>query len=208
MNKNNTTIVISNAVINSGKNRNRSLSELQVRNNKIYDAYSGESASVQYELSACVERAKFSSIVSYVTATLGDDDKRVMALRRAMDVNDSDYRERCATTKDTTSVEWFVGRCFAGSLTDIAKVVTAALGGQKKSEKAMLKELHKFVIDSHLLDLDFFTNPESGLTFGEFIRNLYGKRKKYESVLSTEKFVDDLQQLVYNTLYYKQKDVD
>ena len=208
MKENNTTIVISNDVINAGKNRNRTLSDLQLKNNKIYDAYTGVSVSIQSELSACVERAKFSAIATYVTATLGDSDKRVIALKRAMDVNDTGYREQCATTKDTTSIEWFVGRCFACSLTDIAKVVTAALGGQKKSEKAMLKELHKFIIDSHLLDLDFFTNPESGLSFGDFVRNLYGKRKKYESVLSDDKFVNGLQQLVYNTLYYKQKDVD
>lgn len=208
MKGNNATIVISNDVINAGKNRNRTLSDLQVKNNKIYDAYTGESVSVQSELSACVERAKFSAIVSYVSATLGDTDKRVIALKRALDTNNTDYREQCATTKDTTSVEWFVGRCFACSLTDIAKVVTAALGGQKKSEKAMLKELHKCLVDSHLLDLDFFTNPESGLTFADFVRNLYGKRKKYESVLNDTKFVNDLQQLVYNSLYYKQKDVD
>lgn len=205
MKENNTTIVISNDVINAGKNRNRTLSELQLKNNKIYDSYTGESVSVQGELRACVERAKFTAIVAYVNATLGDTDKRVEALRRAMDVNSMDYREKCATTKDTTSVEWFVGRCFACSLSDIAKVVTAALGGHKKSEKAMLKELHKFIVDSHLLDLDFFTNPESGLNFAEFVRNLYGKRKKYESVLSGDKFVDDLQQLVYNTLRYKKE---
>lgn len=156
MKKNNEIInEVSNAVINEGKNNNRTLSELQVRNNKIFDAYTGESVSVQSELSACVERAKFTAIVSYVTSTLGVDDKRVIALQRAMDVNDNEYREQCATTKDTTSVEWFVGRCFSCSLTDIAKVVTAALGGQKKSEKAILKELHKFIVDSHLLDLDF-----------------------------------------------------
>lgn len=206
MKDNNTISVISNDIINAGKNRTRTLSELQLKNNKIYESYTGESVSVQSELSACVERAKFTSIVAYVSTTLGDADKRVIALKRAMDVTNSDYRGQCATTKDTTSVEWFVGRCFAGSLTDIAKVVTAALGGQKKSEKAMLKELHRYILDSHLLDLEFFTNPESGLTFAELVRNLYGKRKKYESVLSRDKFVDDLQQLVYNTLRYSKKE--
>lgn len=139
MKENNTTIVISNDVINSGKNRNRTLSDLQMKNNKIYDAYTGESLSVQSELGACVERAKFASIVTYVSSTLGESDKRVIALKRAMDVTDSGYREQCATTKDTTSVEWFVGRCFACALGDIAKVVTAALGGQKNRKRGCLK---------------------------------------------------------------------
>lgn len=141
--------------INVASNKNRKESESTKKIAEIAKKYANDiDKDINAELSNTIRLAKVRAIVAYVNAVLGNNNAYTDAITKALE--DSNFAELCANTTDTTSVEWFVGRVFAGSISDVANVLKKVLGSQIKSMGKQIKRMANGIANSDMwLDTDF-----------------------------------------------------
>ena len=143
--------------INIASNKNRKESESTKKIAEIAKKYANDiDKDINTELSNTIRLAKVRAIVAYVNATLGNGNGNAYTGAITKALEDSNFAELCANTTDITSVEWFVGRVFAGSISDVANVLKKVLGSQIKSLGKQIKRMANGIANSGMWqDTDF-----------------------------------------------------
>lgn len=141
--------------INIASNRNRRESESTKKIAEIVKKYANDiDKDINAELSSTIRLAKVKAIIAYVNAILGNRNAYTDAIAKALE--DGNFATLCANTTDVTSVEWFIGRVFSGSISDVANVLKKVLGSQVKSLGKQIKRMANGIANSGMWqDTDF-----------------------------------------------------
>ena len=192
MKENNITL----QAINVACNKTRHQSEGAKKIAEIAKKYAADvDTDINAELAGTVRLAKVRAIIAYVNAKIGvADSPYIVAIDKAL--NDDVYAQLCASTTDVTSVEWFVGRVFAASTSDVADVLKKILGSQVKSLGKQIKRLANCIANSGMYDADDFAGAQLSVTRIN-IATLYGKRYP---ILSDDKILSDVCTITYYLL--------
>jgi hypothetical protein len=192
MKENNITL----QAINTARNNNRLQDESTRHISDVLANYGdGISRNIAQEISDTMRLAKIKALLHYVTDVLGPDSKYTIAIKRAMD--DDDYARQCAQSTDTKSVEWYVGRCYNGNVSDVARVIRNVMGAQLQSVGKQIKRLANCIANSGMYDADDFVGAQLSVTRTN-IATLYGKRYP---ILSDDKILQDVCTITYYLLH-------
>lgn len=194
MKNNEVTITTARAAANS----NRHMNENEKKTAAILDKYKDcVKRDISRELSDTLYLAKVRASIAYVSSVLGEDSKYTQSIERAL--TDSDFANACATTTDTSSVEWFVGRVMSGSTGDVAKVLRNVLGASLRAVGLQMKRLCTAICSGGLYDDTDFTGAQLNITKAN-IQALYGKKYK---ILEDESILSDVCAMCFYKLHKK-----
>lgn len=191
MKENNITL----QAINNASNKNRKETESAHKISAIIASYGDAiNRNIAQEISDTMRLAKIKALLRYVTGMLGADSKYSIAIANAL--NDADYAQRCAQSTDTMGVDWFVGRCCVGNVSDVARVIRNVMGAQLQSVGKQVKRLANCIASSGMYDADDFCGAQLNVTRTN-IATLYGKRYP---ILSDGKILQDVCTITYYLL--------
>ncbi len=184
--------------INAACNKTGKQNETANRISELLASY-GDAVNrdIARELSDTMRLAKVKALLHYVTDTLGAESKYSIAIAKA--ISDTDYARACAETTDTASVEWFVGRCYNGNISDVARVIRNVMGAQLQSIGKQIKRLAHCIASSGMYDADDFNGASLNVTRTN-IAELYGKRYP---ILSDDNVLSDVCKITYYLLRNK-----
>lgn len=186
-------IVITSEILRSGKNSNKVMNAYTAKANAILDKYREDdnNTTIGKTLSDVIALAKFNAVLDFVSRTLGDSSPYVKAIEKSF--TDDSYRDACANTKDTSSIEWFVGRVYAGKSTDIGNVISRILGSAAKKRGLQIKRLAHELANAAWLTEEFYAS-NYGIVEGN-VQMLYANT--YPAAVAEDAIKDTLQMAMY-----------
>lgn len=143
-------------------NRNRVMDENCKKISQILEKYRYEiGKDVRRELADTVRLAEVKAIIAYVRETL-EDMRYIESIEKALD--NEEYAHICATTTDTTSVEWVTGRVMAGATSDVASVIEKVMGSSLKRMAVQMKKMAAGIVASRMYEAADFVGVALNVT--------------------------------------------